>query len=188
VTLEKTLPLTSNSDNHVSLFVVNEDDIFNVAGESRVFTMENLGNRVPFSVTLAWTDPATNDGSLENDLDLEVSYAGNTYFGNRWLANGPSGSKQRDRENNVERIYLSQDDLLEASGATIGSTGSLDITITVKSHSLPGGAQSWSLAIAGDENGEFVEPEESDPCWACRTSPVSILISLVVMLTLYMLM
>lgn len=68
---------------------------------------------LPLRVTMAWTDPpaAINaDSHLVNDLDLEVVVGSKKYVGNLFnldISIDATSRSMRDRENNVESVYLS---------------------------------------------------------------------------------
>ena len=52
-------------------------------------------------MTLAWTDPPSNDGALVHDLDLEV-----LCDVSNWVVNLGNGGTSPDMVNNVEKVLL----------------------------------------------------------------------------------
>ena len=57
--------------------------------------------QVSLAVTLAWTDPPSNDGALVHDLDLEV-----LCDVSNWVVNLGNGGTSPDMVNNVEKVLL----------------------------------------------------------------------------------
>jgi uncharacterized repeat protein (TIGR01451 family) len=84
------------------------EDIFTASGQTRVFTACVANSNEPVRITLAWTDAPgnTTGNAFNNDLDLTVVVAGQTYLGNRFSGahSVPGGSA--DGKNNVESIFL----------------------------------------------------------------------------------
>eukprot|EP00435_Cladocopium_sp_Y103_P041095 s32_g11.t1 len=72
-----------------------------LAGAQRFCLAKSLVEGVSLAVTLAWTDPPSNDGTLVHDLDLEV----NCDVSN-WVVNLGNGGTSPDRVNNVEKVLL----------------------------------------------------------------------------------
>jgi len=62
----------------------------------------------PFRVTLAWTDApgTTTAAAWVNDLNLEVTVAGQTYRGNVFSGSGSTTGGSADARNNVENVFL----------------------------------------------------------------------------------
>ena len=93
---------------HTPRLLVDQTKIFGSSGEiHRVFGTVAQSNQ-PFRVTLAWTDaPGPTVGApWVNNLDLEVTVDGHTYFGNVFSgANSISGGAP-DGKNNVESVFL----------------------------------------------------------------------------------
>jgi len=108
-------------------------DKFTATGQTRTFTGTILDASNPFRVTLAWTDaPGSTMGgnSLNNDLDLTVTVAGNTYNGNVFSGATSSTGGSADHLNNVESVFL-----------PAGVTGNFTVTVTaynINSAAIPG--------------------------------------------------
>ena len=102
-------------------------------------TLQNVGNTssfvgtvslatAPIRVTLVWTDPpAVADPALVNNLDLEVTVAGNLYRGNVLSAGLSTTGGIADTRNNVEQVLL-------PAGTPVGSP----ISVTVRATALNG--------------------------------------------------
>jgi subtilisin family serine protease len=74
----------------------------------------------PFRVTLAWTDApgAALASPVVNDLDLQVTIGGKTYFGNRFLNGTSIEGNVADKLNNIEGVWLPE-----------GTTGDFEIRV-----------------------------------------------------------
>jgi hypothetical protein len=124
-------------------------------------------------VTLVWTDapaaPGAGSPLVVNDLDLEVSGAGDTWLGNNFVGDWsaallaatetePAENDVPDRFNVVENVYLQS----AASGT---------YTITVKAHQvsqdqepdLPGVEQDFSLVWSTESLDRVPLPEPQSP-------------------------
>src|SRR5262249_40971281 len=83
-------------------------DIFTATGQIRAVTGTISNTTKPLRVTLAWTDApgSTVGNAYVNDLNLEVTAGGQTYYGN--VFNGaisvPGGSP--DTRNNIESVFI----------------------------------------------------------------------------------
>ena len=88
----------------------NPANLFTATGQTRTFSGVVADSSKPFRVTLAWTDaPGSTTGSAwKNNLDLTVTYGGNTYKGNVFTgANSVTGGTA-DASNNVESVFLAR--------------------------------------------------------------------------------
>lgn len=122
------------------------EDTFTNSGLTRVFSGFVADSSKPFRVTLAWTDApgSTSAGSaLVNDLDLEVTFGGATYYGNVFNgANSVTGGSA-DGLNNMESVFL-----------PAGVSGPFTVTVTafnIADNALGGSssapAQDFALVI-----------------------------------------
>lgn len=102
-------------------------------GDNDTYTVQvNPGEE--FRATLVWLDPAGIPGpgpALVNDLDLQVTLAGNTYKGNRFRNGESATGGSFDVLNPVEQVLLTAPDSGEA-------------TITVSGSSVPGNGEAFS--------------------------------------------
>lgn len=113
-------------------YVNDQKTILTRVGETYTVTGNVNSAGAPLRVTLVWTDPPAalnTENYLKNDLDLEIIVNKKTYIGN--LFNGSSsidatGKSIRDRQNNVESIYL--------TGLAVGTP----FTITIRAVNLNG--------------------------------------------------
>ncbi len=95
--------------------------------EAMTFKVQ-VGEGQDLRVTLSWFDPPAalgNGAALVNDLDLELSFAGQRYWGNHWIDGQSQTGGVADKLNNVEQIHIPHPD----SG---------EYTITVKGSSVNG--------------------------------------------------
>jgi len=84
------------------------------------------------SVTLVWIEEGSNPGCQNcvlNDLDLSVSFRGQTYY--------PNGQKSPDRTNIVERVVIN------------GVQGGETATISVNAYNLAWKSQQYALVATG---------------------------------------
>ena len=83
-------------------------DTFTASGQMRVIAGTVLDSSKPFRVTLAWTDPPgpTVGNAFINNLDLEVTVAGNSYRGNVFSGAFSSTGGSADPANNVESVFV----------------------------------------------------------------------------------
>ncbi len=119
--------LTNVMDNGVSMIYRDQQDIFDNAGESWTFTVSIPDPNKPFKVTIAWSDAPGAVGAnpaLVNNLDLIVSYNGNTYYGNHFSGGWSTPGGNPDTLNNLENVFIQN----PAGNATI----------TVQATNLPG--------------------------------------------------
>jgi subtilisin-like proprotein convertase family protein len=83
-------------------------ETFTATGQVRAVPGTIVDSSKPFRVTLAWTDAPgpTSGNAFVNDLDLEVTVGGQTYFGNVFSGafSAPGGSP--DARNNVESVFI----------------------------------------------------------------------------------
>jgi len=83
----------------------------------------------PFRVTLAWTDAPGNSATAPqvNDLDLQVDFGGQTYFGNHFSGAVSIAGGTGDRLNNLESVWAppgaSGDFTVRIVGANIAGDG-----------------------------------------------------------------
>ena len=90
-----------------------------------------------FKATLAWTDfPSTPAAMphINNDIDLEVTGPGGTYFGNVFTAGQSTTGGTADRINTLEQVVLT---------APVAGT----YTVKVRSFNIPNGPQPYSLVV-----------------------------------------
>lgn len=83
-------------------------DMFTASGQQRVYTGTVASGAQPVRVTLAYTDAPgpTAGNAFVNNLDLEVTVGGNTYFGNVFtLGNSVTGGAA-DPRNNTESVFI----------------------------------------------------------------------------------
>jgi uncharacterized repeat protein (TIGR01451 family) len=102
---------------------------FTATGQTRTYAGTIVDNTKPFRVTVAWTDAPgnTTGNAYNNNLDLTVTVAGNTYKGNVFLgANSVTGGSA-EAKNNVESVFLpagvSGNFLVTITAANINSDG-----------------------------------------------------------------
>jgi uncharacterized repeat protein (TIGR01451 family) len=83
-------------------------DIFTASGQGSVFVGTVTDASQPFRVTLAWSDaPGPTSGSPQlNDLNLRVTIASNTYFGNVFMGASSITGGAGDTADNVESVFL----------------------------------------------------------------------------------
>lgn len=82
---------------------------FSQSGQSYEVSGFVMSNGLPFRVTLAWTDaPGTPAAQKElvNDLDLEVTVAGQTYKGNWFVGSQSVPGGTFDSVNNMESVFV----------------------------------------------------------------------------------
>lgn len=113
---------------------------FTGAGQSRTVTFEATGDEIRF--TLVWSEPAAQintNKALINDLDLEVSSNGQTWYPNGCrAANSPAWCDgERDNTNNVERVII--------ANPTAGAL----YRMTVSARTLQVGPVPYSLVVHG---------------------------------------
>ncbi len=96
-------------------------NLFTASGQARTFLGTITDPTKPFRVTLAWTDPpgSTTGAALDNDLDLTVSVACNTYKGNVFKGDHSITGGSADHLNNVESVFL-----------PAGVSGDFTVTVT----------------------------------------------------------
>jgi hypothetical protein len=96
-------------------------NLFTKSGQTRTFSGTISDPTKPFRVTLAWTDPpgSTTGAALDNDLDLTVSVACNTYKGNVFKGDHSVTGGSADHVNNLESVFL-----------PAGVTGDFTVTVT----------------------------------------------------------
>ncbi len=96
-------------------------DKFTASGQTRVFTGTITDTNKPLRITLAWTDAPGNTfgNAFNNDLDLTITAAGNTYKGNVFNGAFSTPGGNADPRNNVESAFL-----------PAGLTGPIVVTVT----------------------------------------------------------
>jgi hypothetical protein len=96
-------------------------NLFTRSGQTNTFSGTISDPTKPLRVTLAWTDPpgSTTGAALNNDLDLTVSIACNTYKGNVFKGDHSIAGGSADHLNNVESVFL-----------PAGVTGDFTVTVT----------------------------------------------------------
>jgi hypothetical protein len=121
-------------------------DKFTATGQTRTFTGSISDSNKLFRVTLAWTDApgSTSGNAYNNDLDLTVTAAGNTYKGNVFSGRFSVTGGSADPRNNVESVFLPP-----------GVSGVYTVTVTaanINSDGVPNDAdpldQDFSLVVA----------------------------------------
>ncbi len=83
-------------------------DKFTATGQQRTIAGTIPDNTKPFKVTLAWTDKpgSTTGNAFVNNLDLEVTAGGQTYFGNVFTGANSVIGGTADTRNNLESVVL----------------------------------------------------------------------------------
>ncbi|MFN0112129.1 MAG: S8 family serine peptidase, partial [Blastocatellia bacterium] len=83
-------------------------DLFTASGQVRTINGTVGNSSKPFRVTLAWTDaPGSTTGSAwVNNLDLEVTIAGQTYRGNNFSGAFSTSGGVADAQNNLESVLI----------------------------------------------------------------------------------
>jgi hypothetical protein len=96
-------------------------NLFTASGQTATFSGTITDPTKPFRVTLAWTDPpgSTTGAALDNDLDLTVLVACNTYKGNVFKGDHSITGGSADHLNNVESVFL-----------PAGVSGDFTVTVT----------------------------------------------------------
>ena len=117
-------------------------DMFTASGQARVFTGVIANFKLPFRVTVAWTDApgSTAGAAYNNDLDLTVTVGGKTYMGNVFNGAFSIMGGSADPYNNVESVFL-----------PAGVSGNFTVTITaanINSIGVPGAAGSVNQDFA----------------------------------------
>ena len=100
----------------------------------------SVGTGMAFKATLAWTDfPSTPAAMphINNDIDLEVTGPGGTYFGNVFTAGQSTTGGAADRINTLEQVVLNT--------PTAGT-----YTVKVRSFNIPNGPQPYSLVVTAN--------------------------------------
>jgi hypothetical protein len=106
---------------------LDQTHLFTSTGQSFTLQCQIADPNIPVRVTLAWTDAAgTPAGAPEvNDLDLQVTWSGETFLGNNFSGNLSVIGGAPDTKNNVESVAF-----------PVGASG--NITITVIAANLTG--------------------------------------------------
>jgi subtilisin family serine protease len=88
--------------------MIDQTQILGSTGEELTLRGTIADPSKPFRVTLAWTDaPGTPSANpTVNDLDLQVTAGGKTYFGNRFSGATSVEGGPADRLNNIESVWL----------------------------------------------------------------------------------
>ena len=113
----------------VSRLLVDQDQMISNTGQVITVQGKIADPSKPFRVTLAWTDaPGTAAASpVVNDLDLQVDFGGNTYFGNHFSGAVSVAGGTADRVNNLESVWApggaSGDFTIRIVGANIAGDG-----------------------------------------------------------------
>jgi Subtilase family/Viral BACON domain len=92
----------------VPRLMTDQTRILGSSGETYEVTGTVASSNRPFRVTLAWTDaPGSTTGApWVNDLDLEVTIAGQTHKGNVFSGPNSTAGGAADGKNNVESVFL----------------------------------------------------------------------------------
>lgn len=111
-----------------------QQQVLSAAGQQFVVTGTIADNTAPTRITLAWTDvPGPTSGApYVNDLDLTVTYAGQTYVGNVFSGANSTTGGSADFRNNVESVFLPP-----------GLFGAVTVTVTataINGDGVPGNA------------------------------------------------
>src|SRR5262249_15606095 len=88
---------------------VPEQTYFNKSGQSYEVSGVVADPTKPFRVTIVWTDaPGSPDiqKQLMNDLDLQVTIGGNSYYGNVFALDHSVSGGVTDHKNNIESVFL----------------------------------------------------------------------------------
>lgn len=136
INLSKTLPLlpSMNGTLPFNAFVVDREVLNDQATKSFMFPMCTTTD---FRVTLTWFDPPGQSGCnkcLVNDLDLKVKFAATdepVFY--------PNGKNSKDSLNNVERIVVSSNEIMEGDV----------LEVSVSAANLATAMQKFSLAATG---------------------------------------
>jgi hypothetical protein len=138
-------------DDALKLFY-DQQRIIGDSGEQELFFGQAIDADKPLAVTLAWTDApgSTTADAYVNNLDLEVTIGGQTYFGNHFGTGGFSiGGGTADTRNNVEKVVI-----------PAGVTGNFAVRVIARNiagDGVPGNAdvtdQDFALAIYNGSNG-----------------------------------
>jgi hypothetical protein len=139
-----------------SRLLVDQTQVLGATGQTHVVTGSVTTTSQPFRVTLAWTDaPGPTTGApWVNNLDLEVTVAGNTFRGNVFSgANSVTGGVA-DGKNNVESVFI-----------PAGVSGNFTITVraaNIAGDGVPGNAdttdQDFALVIYNGTAGAPASP------------------------------
>ncbi|MCU0857898.1 MAG: S8 family serine peptidase, partial [Pontiellaceae bacterium] len=97
------------------------NELFTATGQTCVFEGRVADTGKPFRITLAWTDAPgnTSGNAYNNDLNLTVNIAGNTYKGNVFSGASSVSGGTGDAKNNVESVFL-----------PAGVSGAFTVTVT----------------------------------------------------------
>ncbi|UXI69996.1 S8 family serine peptidase [Tahibacter amnicola] len=146
--------LANTIDATMQQFTVDQSIVLDDAGQNQQWTVGVANPSKPVRITLAWTDAPGAVGAnpaLVNNLDLEVSHAGNTYKGNVMTAGVSSTGGTADAKNNVENVFL-----------PAGAGGA--VTIRVNATNLPGDG------IPG--SGDATDQDFALVCDNCAVTPM----------------
>jgi subtilisin family serine protease len=112
--------------------LIDQTKLFTESGQKFEIRGSLDDTKRPLRVTLAWTDaPASLAGAAwVNDLDLEVTIGGVTYYGNNFAGEFSVAGGTPDRRNNVESIFLPPEAIPQ------GANG--NFTITVRAWNVAG--------------------------------------------------
>ncbi len=124
-------------------------DKFTASGQFRTIQGRIVDSEKPFRVTLAWTDApgSTTGNAYNNNLDLTVTVAGQTYKGNVFSGDVSIPGGNADFRNNLESVFI-----------PAGASGSFSVTVTavnINSDGVPNEApaldQDYALVIYNAE-------------------------------------
>jgi hypothetical protein len=107
------------------------------ASDTYAFT---IATGQPLKVTLVWTDPASPvaaQGSLLNNLNLEVTLPNGNFKGNFFSGGQSAAGGNFDTKNNVEQVV-------------VASPNAGNLTVKVHSAGIGNGPQGYALVITGD--------------------------------------
>ncbi len=131
---------------------VDQTHIFDNSGEAWTLNTSVLNTGEPLKVSLAWSDAPGALGAnpaLVNDLDLEVTVNGVTYWGNDFSAGSSTTGGSADTLNNLENVFL-----------PAGASGSVEVTVR-------------ATVVAGDgipSTGDLTDQDFALVCHNCATS------------------
>jgi len=113
----------------VSRLTIDQDKVVSNTGDVITVQGRIADPSKPFRVTLAWTDAPGNSATAPqvNDLDLQVDFGGQTYFGNHFSGAVSIAGGTGDRLNNLESVWAppgaSGDFTVRIVGANIAGDG-----------------------------------------------------------------
>ena len=96
-----------DSTNHYCS-ILDQSQVFTTTGQTYYLSCQVNNPSRPVRVSLVWTDApgATTGNSFVNDLDLQVSFNGQSYRGNVFNGQYSVTGGASDKRNNVENVFL----------------------------------------------------------------------------------